>query len=78
VFSELKITANSTYWEAKVVFDRPYLTIREQNTAIGEGFWDRREASGKFSLSHPAPEHLLSEKLVIKPGSNNGKDTCVG
>ena len=38
-FSELKITANSTYWEAKVVFDRPYLSRREQNTAMeGGGF----------------------------------------
>ena len=38
------------------------------------GFWEfDGEASGEFSLSHPAPEHLLSEKLVIKPGSTMTK-----
>jgi hypothetical protein len=31
------------------------------------------EVSREFSLSHPAPEHLLSEKLVIKPGSTMTK-----
>jgi hypothetical protein len=34
-FSQRKITANSGGREAKVVFDRPYLAIKEQNTAIG-------------------------------------------
>jgi hypothetical protein len=37
-FSQRKITANSGRWEAKVVFDRPYLAIREQNTAMGGWF----------------------------------------
>jgi hypothetical protein len=35
-FSELKITANSTYWKAKLMQDRPLLLIKEQNTAIWE------------------------------------------
>jgi hypothetical protein len=34
-FSELKITANSTYWKAKLMQDRPLLLIKEQNTAMG-------------------------------------------
>ena len=39
-FSQRKITANSTYWKAKLMQDRPLLLIKEQNTAIGAGgFW---------------------------------------
>ena len=38
-FSQRKITANSTYWEADLRQDRPYLPIREQNNAMGVGFF---------------------------------------
>jgi hypothetical protein len=36
------------------------------------------EEKGEFSLSPSAPELLSPEKLVIKPGSNYGKDPCAG
>jgi hypothetical protein len=66
-FSQRKITANSTYWKAKVVFDRPYLLIKEQNTAMGVGvFRDpvlgccREFHGGEKIVTHTLPEgHLF-------------------
>jgi hypothetical protein len=67
-FSQLKITANSTYWKAKL--GSYGLGIAGVGCEIGK--------RGEFSLSPSAPEPLSPEKLVIKLESNNVKDQCAG